>query len=109
MDRMPRITYIEYDGTAHEVEVATGMSVMQGAQEHSVPGIVAECGGTCSCATCHIYVDEAWVMKTGQPDVMEEGMLDCVWDRRGNSRLGCQIEISDELDGLIVRLPEMQI
>ncbi len=106
---MATITYIEFDGTAHEVEVVAGSSVMQGAQDNDVPGIVAECGGTCSCATCHVYVDAAWITKTGEPDVLEEGMLESVWERRDNSRLGCQIEVRDELDGLVVRLPEMQI
>ena len=106
---MATITYIEFDGTPHEVEVPAGATVMQGAVENDVPGIVAECGGTCSCATCHVYVDAAWERKTGEPDVQEEGMLDCVWERQDNSRLSCQIEVNEELNGLVVRLPEMQI
>lgn len=106
---MARITYIEFDGTSHEVDVPAGISLMQGALDNDVPGIVAECGGTCSCATCHVYVDEAWVAKTGTPNVQEEGMLDCVWDRQDNSRLSCQIQVAEKLDGLVVRLPEMQI
>lgn len=82
---------------------------MEGAVENDVPGIVAECGGSCSCATCHVYVDPQWLGHLGPPSTHETDMLGCVEDQRENSRLSCQIQVSDELDGLVVRLPEFQI
>ncbi len=106
---MPKITYIEFNGTPHEVEVSSGMSVMEGAIDNNVPGIEAECGGACSCATCHVYVDPAWREATGEADHFERDMLECAMDLQENSRLSCQIEVSDELDGMIVRMPELQI
>jgi 2Fe-2S ferredoxin len=106
---MARITYIEFDGTSHLVDVSSGMSVMEGAVSNNVPGIEAECGGACSCATCHVYVDQAWVEATGSPEHIEEDMIECAMDIQETSRLSCQIEVSDALDGLIVRLPELQI
>ncbi len=84
------------------------MTVMEAAVKNSVPGIEAECGGACSCATCHVYVDDEWREKTGQPDEMEEDMLDFAFDVRDSSRLSCQIKVSDELDGLVVHVPEKQ-
>lgn len=105
---MPKITYIESNGTSHEVEADSGMTVMEAAVKNSVPGIEAECGGACSCATCHVYVHEDWREKTGQPDEMEEDMLDFAFDVRESSRLSCQIKVSDELDGLVVNVPEKQ-
>lgn len=105
---MPKITYIESNGTSHEVEAEAGMTVMEAAVKNSVPGIEAECGGACSCATCHVYVSEDWREKTGQPDEMEEDMLDFAFDVRESSRLSCQIKVSDELDGLVVNVPEKQ-
>lgn len=105
---MAKVTYVEHDGTTHVVDVPTGHSVMEGAVNNNIPGIVAECGGTCSCATCHVYVDPAWLEKLTPPDLQEEGMLDCAIERRENSRLSCQIQVSDELDGLIVTTPEAQ-
>lgn len=106
---MAKITYIEFDGTPHEVDVRPGLSVMEGAIDNNVPGIEAECGGACSCATCHVYVDPAWVAKTGKPDHLEQDMLESAYDIQETSRLSCQIEVSDELDGLVVRMPEHQI
>ena len=106
---MAKITYIEFDGTPHEVDVPTGLSVMEGAIDNNIEGIEAECGGMCSCATCHVYVDPAWFEATGSPEDIEQGMLDSALDLQETSRLSCQIEVSDELDGLIVRLPELQI
>jgi 2Fe-2S ferredoxin len=106
---MARITYIEFDGTPHEVEVPNGLSVMEGAINNNIPGIEAECGGACSCATCHIYVDPAWFGVSGGPAPLEEGMLENALDLQDTSRLSCQIEVSDEFDGLVVRLPELQI
>lgn len=105
---MPQVTYIGYDGAINEIEVASGTSVMQGAVDNMIDGIVAECGGSCSCATCHCYVDEAWVGKIPPASEMEKDMLECVLEPRENSRLSCQIKVTDELDGLVVRLPESQ-
>ena len=105
---MPKITYIEHDGREHVVEVKNGLSVMEGAIRNNVPGIDADCGGACACATCHVYVDEAWRDKTGTSSAMEESMLDFAENVQPNSRLSCQIRVSDDLEGLIVRLPEDQ-
>jgi len=105
---MGKVTYIEHDGTKHEVELENGSVVMEGAIQNNVPGIDADCGGACSCATCHVYIDAAWRDKVGTPNDMEEGMLDFASDVREESRLSCQITMSDELDGLIVHLPEKQ-
>jgi 2Fe-2S ferredoxin len=105
---MAKITYIENDGTTHEVEVKPGLSVMEGAIKNNVPGIDADCGGACACATCHCYVDEAWREKTGTASAMEESMLDFAENVEANSRLSCQIRVTPDLDGLIVRLPESQ-
>jgi len=106
---MAKITYIEFNGTPHEVEVPSGLSVMEGAIDNNIPGVEAECGGACSCATCHVYVDPDWVTATGSPEHLEKDMLECAMDLQDNSRLSCQIEVSDELDGLVVRMPELQI
>ncbi|BBF81123.1 MULTISPECIES: 2Fe-2S iron-sulfur cluster-binding protein [Asticcacaulis] len=105
---MPKITYIESNGKTHEIEVKTGNSVMEGAIKHNIPGIDADCGGACACATCHVYVDPQWFDKTGGPSVMEESMLDFAQDVEPTSRLSCQIRVTEALDGLIVRLPESQ-
>ncbi|MGF1454787.1 MAG: 2Fe-2S iron-sulfur cluster-binding protein [Alphaproteobacteria bacterium] len=105
---MAKITYIEFNGTTHEIDVDNGMTVMEGAVKNSVPGIDADCGGACACATCHVYVDAAWADKVGPRADMEESMLDFAEDVRAESRLSCQITVSDALDGLIVRLPENQ-
>ncbi len=105
---MTRIIFFENDGTRHEVDAKNGTSVMEAAVNHMVPGIDADCGGACACATCHVYVDEAWTEKTGSAESMEESMLDFASDMQANSRLSCQIKITDALDGLIVRLPTSQ-
>ena len=107
---MPKITYIEYNGTEHVVDVPVGRSVMRGAVDNNIPGIDADCGGECACATCHVYVDPAWLAKTGlpPPDSMEANMLSFAAVAQENSRLSCQIEMRAELDGLIVRMPEGQ-
>ena len=105
---MVKITYIEFDGAEHHVEVKPGLSVMEGAIRNNVPGIDADCGGACACATCHCYVDEAWTDKTGAASAMEESMLDFAENVEANSRLSCQIRVTDALDGLVVRLPESQ-
>lgn len=105
---MPKITYIEHDGTEHTVEVKKGLSVMEGAIRNNVPGIDADCGGACACATCHVYVDPDLAAETGRPSAMEESMLDFAENVEPNSRLSCQIRVTDDLDGLIVRLPQSQ-
>src|SRR5215470_15463440 len=101
---MAKITYIEHDGTQHVIDVKNGQSVMEGAVKNNIPGIDADCGGACACATCHVYVDEAWREKTGSASVMEESMLDFANELQPNSRLSCQIIVSDALDCLIVRM-----
>jgi 2Fe-2S ferredoxin len=105
---MPKITYVEFDGKEHAVEVKSGLSVMEGAIKNNIPGIDADCGGACACATCHVYVDEAWADKTGSASAMEESMLDFAESVQPNSRLSCQIKVTDALDGLVVRMPESQ-
>ena len=106
---MPKITFIQTDGTASEVDAVAGDSIMETAIDNDIDGIVAECGGACSCATCHVYVEDGWADKLPQPGPLEDGMLDCVIDRRPNSRLSCQIRVSDAIDGIRVRVPESQI
>ena len=105
---MPKITFIEPNGTEQTVEAEIGMTVMEAAVKNMVPGIEAECGGACSCATCHVYVEDAWREATGSPDEMEEDMLDFAFDVRETSRLSCQINITEALDGLVVRTPDKQ-
>ena len=105
---MAKITFIQPDGTENTVEAEPGMTLMEAAVKNSVGGIAAECGGACSCATCHVYVEEAWREATGEPEPMEEDMLDFAFDVRPSSRLSCQIKLTEELDGLAVRIPEKQ-
>ncbi|HEV7157562.1 MAG TPA: 2Fe-2S iron-sulfur cluster-binding protein [Caulobacteraceae bacterium] len=105
---MAKITYIEFNGAEHVVEVKTGLSVMEGAVKNNIPGIDADCGGACACATCHVYVQEPWLGKTGDKSAMEESMLDFAENVEDNSRLSCQIKVSDELDGLVVKMPQSQ-
>jgi 2Fe-2S ferredoxin len=105
---MPKLTVVAFDGTRFELDVEVGSTVMENAVKNSVPGIEAECGGACACATCHVYVDEAWTEKVGKPDVMEEDMLDFAFEPKPVSRLSCQIKMTDELDGLVVHVPEQQ-
>ncbi len=105
---MPKITYIEHNGSEHVIDVKNGLSVMEGAVKNNIPGIDADCGGACACATCHVYVDEAWVGKVGVKSAMEESMLDFAENVETSSRLSCQIKVTDQLDGLVVRMPESQ-
>jgi len=105
-DSMPKVTYITPDGSRHDVEVEKGYSVMEGAINNNIDGIVAECGGACACATCHSYIDEAWLDKIPAMDDMEDSMLDAAFERKPNSRLTCQIEINDGLDGLVVHVAD---
>lgn len=106
---MPKITFVEHDGTEHTVQGEVGLSVMRAAIDNLVPGIDADCGGECSCATCHVYVDPGWMAKVGEPDEREESMLDLNPERESNSRLSCQIPVTEEIDGLIVKVPEFQM
>lgn len=106
---MPIINYVQPDGSSQEIHVENGATVMQGAVDNMVEGILADCGGTCSCATCHCYVADDWKDKIGQPDDTEQDMLEFVVEPKPNSRLSCQIVVSDELDGLVVQVPESQI
>jgi 2Fe-2S ferredoxin len=106
---MAKITYIEFNGKEHVLDVALGTSVMQSAVANNVRGVIAECGGACSCATCHVYVDPSWVNKLDQKSEIEESMLEAVCDVRPNSRLSCQIEVTEKLEGLVVRMPEKQV
>ena len=105
---MSKITYIEYNGASHTVDVAPGMTVMEGAVSNGIPGIEAACGGACACATCHVYVDARWMQTVGEQSPTEGDMLDFAEDVRENSRLSCQIRVTAELDGLVVRLPSRQ-
>jgi 2Fe-2S ferredoxin len=105
---MPRITFVDFGGTARTVEAEVGSTVMDAAIKDGVPGIDAECGGGCACATCHVYVEEEWLDAVGPPQAMEEDMLDFASDVRANSRLSCQIEVRPELDGLVVHTPARQ-
>lgn len=105
---MAKITYIEHSGAEHTVEVKNGMTVMAGAIRNSVPGILAECGGACACATCHVYVSANWLEHTGVKSDMEASLLEYAMDVKDNSRLGCQIKVNEVLDGLVVHLPETQ-
>jgi len=106
---MPKITFITYDGIEHVVDAENGRSLMEAAIDNDVPGIDADCGGCCSCATCHLFVDDSWRERVGAPADMEEDMLSVNDDRREGSRLSCQVEVSDALDGLVVRVPEFQM
>jgi 2Fe-2S ferredoxin len=105
---MATVTYISHDGNSIDVDVPPGTSVMQAAVDNMIDGIVGECGGSCSCATCHCYVDEKWVARVPPVSGMEKDMLECVLEPRPNSRLGCQIVVTESLDGLVIRLPESQ-
>jgi ferredoxin, 2Fe-2S len=105
---MIKITFVDASGQARTVEAEEGSTVMETALKNDVPGIEAECGGACACATCHVYVAEEWMSKVGKPEPMEEDMLDFAFEVRPNSRLSCQIRVRQELDGLTVETPEKQ-
>ena len=107
---MAKITYIEHGGKEHIVDVPNGLTVMEGARDNSIPGIEADCGGACACSTCHVYIAPEWVEKLPAMGVMEEEMVDFAYaSDPARSRLTCQIKVTDDLDGLIVHLPEKQI
>ena len=105
---MPKITYIEHNGKTHNVEVPNELSVMEGAIQNNIPGIDADCGGACACATCHIYVDEKWFNKLPSKSEAEQDMLDMAIEPNKFSRLGCQITVNDDLDGMVVIMPSKQ-
>jgi 2Fe-2S ferredoxin len=106
---MPKITYIDQDGTARTIEAEIGATVMETAVQNDVPGILAVCGGSCSCATCHVYLEDEWYEKLGEPGLDEADMLDTAHDLKPTSRLSCQIKVSEDLDGLTVTTPPRQI
>ena len=106
---MAKITYITKDATAHTIEVQNGLTVMEGAIQNDIPGIDADCGGGMACATCHVYVKEDWFNKIPEKSEGEDDMLDQAYEPKANSRLSCQIVVSDDLDGLEVNLPEKQV
>ena len=105
---MPKITFIEFDGSTTEVDGVNGATLMQTAIDNNVTGILGDCGGSCACATCHCYVAEEYLAKLAAPDETEEAMLEMAVEPKDNSRLSCQIELTDELDGLAVTLPSSQ-
>ena len=105
---MTKITFIDAKGEARTVDAEVGATVMETALRNAIPGIEAECGGACACATCHVYVADDWTDKVGQPSQTEEDMLDFAFEVRPNSRLACQIKVSEELDGLVVTTPAKQ-
>ena len=105
---MPKITYIEHNGKTHTQEVPNGLTVMEGAVQNNIPGIDADFGGSCACATCHVYVDEKWFDKLPKKENAEEDMLDMAHQSNKFSRLTCQITVTDELDGLVVKMPSKQ-
>ncbi len=105
---MPKIIYIEFSGKEHHIEMPVGYSIMEGAVKNSIPGIDADCGGSCACATCHVYVDEKFIDKIPKAQESEQDMIDFVVNPKNNSRLSCQLMITDELDGIVVRMPEKQ-
>ena len=106
---MPKITLIEFNGERHTIEAEAGKSLMMNAVDNAVPGIDADCGGACACGTCHCFVEDAWRQVTGDIDAMEDAMLSMRPDRGDASRLSCQIDVTPDMDGMIVRLPEFQM
>jgi ferredoxin, 2Fe-2S len=106
---MPIVKFIDLEGVEHQVEAKAGESVMKAATENMIPGIVADCGGSCVCATCHAYLDEAWIDHVPPPESLEIDMLTCVNDRRPNSRLTCQIKLSDQMNGIVVQVAQNEI
>ena len=106
---MAKIKYIEHNGNEHTVDVQNGLTVMEGAVQNDIPGIDADCGGSMSCATCHVYVKEDWYDKLPKKEMGEDDMLDQAYEPKSNSRLSCQIMVSDDLDGLSVYMPEKQV
>ena len=106
---MTKITYIEHDGKEHTVDVQNGLTVMEGAVQNDIPGIDADCGGSMACATCHVYVKDDWYDKLDEKSEGEDDMIDQAYKPKKNSRLSCQITVSDKIEGLVVHLPEKQV
>ena len=106
---MPKITYIDSTGSKKTIDVANGLSVMEGAVQNNIPGIDADCGGGMACATCHVYVKEEWFNKLPKTEDAEQDMIDMAFEPKKNSRLSCQIIVTDELDGLVVTTPSKQV
>lgn len=105
---MPSVTYVAFNGEKHSVDVPAGEYLMSAAKDNGIDGIEGDCGGVCACATCHVFVDPGWTERVGGPSEDEAEMLECANDPTPNSRLSCQIQMTDELDGLVVHLPESQ-
>ena len=105
---MPKITYIEHNDNSKTIEVENGLTVMEGAIQNNIPGIDADCGGSMACATCHVYVEESWLNKLSKAEDSEQDMIDMAYKPEKNSRLSCQIVVSEEIDGLVVSTPEKQ-
>ena len=105
---MTKITFVEINSTSHTIDIANGLSVMEGAVQNDIPGIDADCGGSMACATCHVYVEEEWLDKIPKKEDGEEDMLDMAYEPNKFSRLSCQVIVSDDLDGLVVKIPEKQ-
>jgi ferredoxin, 2Fe-2S len=105
---MPKIVFIEPGGGRREINAPVGITLMEAARQHGVQGVVAQCGGACACATCHVYIDPDWLAKLGPREEMEEGMLENAWEPADNSRLSCQIQITADLEGLTVTVPQHQ-
>jgi 2Fe-2S ferredoxin len=105
---VPKVTYVEANGTEHAVDVPVGKSLMRGATDNLVPGIEGDCGGLCACATCHIYVSDPWARRCPPADELETNILEFAFDVKSDSRLACQIEMTEALDGIVVRMPERQ-
>jgi ferredoxin, 2Fe-2S len=105
---MPKIVFVQPDGARREIDAPVGITLMEVARQHAVAGIVAQCGGACACATCHVYVDPSWLSKLEPREEMEEGMLETAWEPRDNSRLSCQVHVTANLDGMEVTVPEKQ-
>ena len=106
---MTKITYVEHNGTEHTIDVQNGLTVMEGAVQNDIPGIDADCGGSMACATCHVYVKDEWYNKLDEKNEGEDDMIDQAYDPKKNSRLSCQITVSDKIEGLVVHLPEKQV
>jgi ferredoxin, 2Fe-2S len=105
---MPRLVFVLPEGLRRDIDAPVGITVMEAARQHDIAGIVAQCGGACACATCHVYVEPTWVARLEQPEEMEQCMLETTWEPRDNSRLSCQIHMTPELDGLEVLVPARQ-
>ncbi len=105
---MPRIVFIEPGGVRRDIDAPIGITLMEAARQHGIHGVVAQCGGACACATCHVYIDASWLAAVGAIEDMEEGMLETAWEPRANSRLSCQIHITAAMDGMRVTVPQRQ-